>query len=76
MKNNKSMLICLAGALMILMSGCSKVTETVNDLSSWEKERIFCVEGQKIWVLERGNSERINITSQIVGTCDVKEKAE
>ena len=54
----------------LLLTGCSSINETVNDATSWEKEKTYCVDGKKIWVLERGNDERINITSQIVGECE------
>lgn len=60
--------------LSLLLVGCSGINETVNDMNSWEKEKQYCSNGKLIWVLERGNGERINITSQLVGECEQHEE--
>lgn len=63
--------ICVVFCILFLC-GCSSLNESFNDMQSWEKEKEYCSNGKKIWVLERGNDERINITSQIVGECELE----
>ncbi|WP_115715147.1 hypothetical protein [Amedibacterium intestinale] len=66
----KKLLFCVC--CLLILSGCSEFNEKLNDSQSWEKEKEYCSNGKKIWVLERGNDERINITSQIVGECELE----
>ena len=67
----KKLLFCVC--CLFILSGCSEFNQKFNDSQSWEREKEYCVDGKNIWVLERGNGERINITSQIVGECELEE---
>ena len=55
--------------LLLSLSSCSVFNKAYNGLAAYEKESYKCIEGNKIWILEKGNDEGIAVTSQIVGAC-------
>lgn len=59
------LLLCI-----LCLTGCSQYNELADDLTTYEKEDIKCVEGNKIWIYKIGKSNSSSITSQIIGECE------